>query len=184
MSFPVPDKLQLPVEPYDVSGYAFHKKVRRWFVLWATHLGDDVVVPAGTKVYAIGDGEVVWSQMRPGEDLKRNWGGIVVLGHQAQAQNPNDKFQKFYSVYGHMKNLSVKVGDHVKTGRQIGIVADSYTPENGWWKIPHLHFAIYTGPWQNKILPGYKRIEEFRTKVKWWQDPKIFIDQYNNERRN
>jgi len=177
MSFPTPDKLQVPVEPYAVKGYTFHKRVRRWIVLWATHLGDDVVVPAGTQVGAIGDGEVVWSQMRPGEDLKRNWGGIVVLGHENNGKT-------FYSVYGHMKDLQVKVGDRVLIGQQLGVVADSYTPENGWWKIPHIHFAIYTGPWENKILPGYKRIEEFRTKVKWWQDPKSFIDQYNNERRN
>ena len=98
MSFPIPDKLQLPVEQYKVGGYKFHKRVRRWWILWATHLGDDVVVPAGTQVSAIGDGEVVWSQMRLGEDLKRNWGGIVVIGHK-------NNFQTFYSVYGHMRDL-------------------------------------------------------------------------------
>lgn len=184
MSFPVPDKLQLPVEQYNIAGYAFQKRVRRWWILWATHLGDDVVVPAGTQVNAIGDGEVVWSQMRLGEDLKRNWGGIVVIGHQVQVQNPNDKFQIFYSVYGHMRDLRVSAGDSVEKGQQIGIVADSYTPENGWWKIPHLHFGIYTGPWDGKILPGYKRVEEFRTKMKWWEDPKIFIDKFNYGRRD
>lgn len=178
MSFPVSDKLQLPVKQYNIVGYAFKKRLRRWWILWATHLGDDVVVPAGSRVSAIGDGEVVWSEMRLGEDLKRNWGGIIVLGHQ------KNNFQNFYSVYGHMRDLQVLVGDSVEMGQQLGIVADSYTPENGWWKIPHLHFGIYTGPWDGKILPGYKRVEEFRTKIKWWENPKLFIDQFNNERRD
>jgi len=76
MSFPTPTKLQFPITPYEVTGYPFHKMVRRWYILWATHLGDDITAPAGTHINAIGDGEVVWSQMRLGDELKRNWGGI------------------------------------------------------------------------------------------------------------
>ena len=182
MSFPAPEKLQLPVKEYNVAGYKFHKRVRRWFALWAIHLGDDIVAPAGTGVRAIGDGEVVWSEMRLGDDLKRNWGGIVVLAHESRLRSSFFNFQTFYSVYGHMRDLRVGVGDSVKAGQQLGIVASSYTPENGWWKVPHIHFAIYTGPWEGKILPGYKRVEEFRTKVKWWKDPKVFIDRFNKQR--
>jgi murein DD-endopeptidase MepM/ murein hydrolase activator NlpD len=64
-------------------------------------------------------------------------------------------------------------------GQVIGVVAEGLTPENGWWKIPHLHFGIYVGPWRDSVLPGYKRFEEFRTKTKWWEDPSSFIEKYN-----
>jgi len=179
MSYPVSDKLMLPVEQYEVSGYSFKEKVRRKVVLWATHLGDDVTVAAGSEVEAIGDGEVVWSEMRLGSEQKRNWGGIVVLAHGCNFQSSIFNFQTFYSVYGHLRDLQVEVGDRVVAGQKIGEVAGSYTPENGWWKIPHLHFAVYVGPWREGILPGYKRVEEFRTKVKWWRDPRSFISEYN-----
>jgi murein DD-endopeptidase MepM/ murein hydrolase activator NlpD len=176
------ERLQLPVEPYNVKKNPFRKILRRWVVLWAVHLGDDVIVPAGTRVNAIGDGSVVWSEMRLGDELRRNWGGVIVIEHQAQVQNPNDKFQIFYSVYGHMRDLQVKVGDRVAGGQQIGIVAESYTPENGWCKVPHVHFSIYVGPWKGEVPPGYKRVEESRTKVKWWRDPRTFIEQYNQQK--
>jgi len=166
-------KLILPIEPYNVSGYEFGSKVGRWLGFRAIHLGDDVVVPAGTSVKAVGDGEVVWSEVRAGSQEKGNWGGIMVIAHKS-------KEAVFYAIYGHMKDLEVVVGDRVIIGQQLGVVAEALTPENGWWKIPHLHFAVYTGPWHEKILPGYWRIWERRTKKKWWKDPKSFIEN-NNE---
>lgn len=172
-------KLILPVEPYNVSGYEFGSKVGRWLGFRATHLGDDAVISAGTIIRAIGDGEVVWSEVRPGSERKGNWGGIIVLAHKSKTQNPNTP--NFYSVYGHLKDLGVKAGDRVVMGQSLGAVAEALTPENGWWKIPHLHFAIYTGPWNDEVLPGYFRIWERRTKKKWWEEPKEFIRRYNNE---
>lgn len=186
-------KLILPVEPYNVSGYEFGSKVGRWLGFRATHLGDDIVVPAGTVIKAIGDSEVAWSEMRAGSQEKGNWGGIVVLRHQynklqnsklkiqTKLKTQNSNISNFYSVYGHMSNLAVEAGDRVAGGQEIGVVAEGLTPENGWWKIPHLHFAIYTGPWYEEILPGYFRIWERRTKKEWWKEPKEFIDNYNNE---
>lgn len=174
MSYPIPTRLELPVEPYEVSGYHFGQRLRRRIILWATHLGDDVVQPAGTPVTAIGEGEVVWAEVRPGAPHKRNWGGIVIIGHLHHATG-----EPFYSLYGHLRDLTVTVGQAVSTAQTLGVIAESHTPENGWWQIPHLHFAIYTGPWNNQILPGYKRPEQFRTRVAWWQDPQEFINAYN-----
>lgn len=176
--YPTPSHLELPLTPYQLSPdyLKFGERIRRHVVLWATHLGDDVVVEPGTPVQASGDGEVVWSEMRLGSEGHRNWGGVVIIGHtHAITQQP------FYSVYGHMKDLAVKVGQPIKAGQLLGHVAASYTPENGWWKVPHLHFAIYTGPWQNDILPGYKRPEERQTKMQWWHDPQPFIERYNQQ---
>lgn len=166
--------LRLPIEPYEVTGYAFGQRVRSRKILWARHLGDDILAEPGTKVVCIGDGKVVWSEMRLGTNEKRNWGGVVIVEHM------NSKTGLvFYSVYGHITNLAVSQGTQVGIGDHIGDVAAGNAPENGWWKLPHLHFGIYTGPWMQKVLPGYARPFEGRTKFSWWESPKVFIEAFN-----
>lgn len=174
MVFPIPSQLAFPVQPYAVNGYRFGQRLCRRILLWATHLGDDVVLPAGTPVRVVGEGNVVWAEVRAGSQAHRNWGGLVVVAHTDPRTHA-----PFYSVYGHLRDLPVTVGQRVPAGTQIGVIAASHTPENGWWKIEHLHFAIYVGPWRNTILPGYKRPEEWRTRMKWWRDPGAFIEAYN-----
>lgn len=192
------DKLFFPIEPYVVPPGILHfgQRVRSRVILWARHLGDDVIAEPGTSVVAIGRGEVVWAEMRLGTQAKRNWGGIVVVAHGDKRQNTehttasaaprsgggtqNTEFvPAFYSVYGHLTDLAVKVGDTVQGGQQLGVVAPGRTPENGWWKTPHLHFGIYVGPWRDQVLPGYLRPFEGRTKFAWWREPKPFIEAYN-----
>lgn len=179
MSYPVSDRLAWPVAPYEKSGYVFGERAPRRLFFAATHLGDDVG-KAGAAVSAIGDGEVVWCEMRLGSDKKRNWGGIVVLAHQhKKVQNPKHKSQTFCSVYGHLRDLKVRVGERVAREQTLGVVAEGRTPENGWWEIPHLHFAICVGPWRGAVLPGFWRWWERRTRKKWWRSPKVFIEEYN-----
>jgi len=162
--------LKLPITPYEVSGYRFGQRLRRRFILWATHLGDDIVAAAGTPVTAIGEGTVVWSEMRLGTPDHRNWGGVVIIRHDS-----------FYSIYGHITDLKVAKGDHVRGGQPLGAVAPGKTPENGMWATPHLHFAIYTGPWRENVLPGYARPDDWlrlsprRTRMAWWHNPQVFI---------
>jgi murein DD-endopeptidase MepM/ murein hydrolase activator NlpD len=167
--------LILPIEDYQVKGYRFGQRVWRKKLWPSVHLGDDVVVEAGTPVVAIGDGRVIWSEIRLGSPEHRNWGGMVVVQHRSDANS-------FYSVYGHMKDVSLEEGSWVKQGDVLGRVAGSNTPENGWWATPHLHFGIYIGPWKTKVLPGYWRPEEWRrTRKKWWCDPQEFINNYNRK---
>ncbi len=182
MSYPSPLALQLPLEPYEVREgyYKFGTRVRSRVILSARHLGDDLVVAAVTLVLAFGEGLLVWAGVRAGSKETRNWGGLVVLAHQRKDfEKGRDIPETFYSVYGHMKDLTVKVKDTAAAGQQLGVVAPGETPENGWWKIAHLHFAIYVGAWTGEILPGYKRPFDGRTKMKWWRDPKPFIEEYN-----
>lgn len=171
--YPVPQRLTLPVDSYESLGYTLGDRVRSRMVLWARHLGEDVLAKPGTAVHAIGDGQVVWSEMRPGSKEKRNWGGIVIVGHTHATTNDS-----FYSLYGHISELAVSVGDTVLKGDLVGTVAAGHTPENGWWKKPHLHFGIYVGPWMGQVLPGWARPFEGRTKVHWWRAPKQFIETY------
>ncbi len=166
--------LRFPIEPYEVSGYAFGQRVRSRKILWARHLGDDILAEPGTAVACIGNGTVVWSEMRLGTLEHRNWGGVVIVEHTNPATG-----LLFYSVYGHLKNLAVSQGALVALGDTIGEVAPGSNPENGYWKLPHLHFGIYTGPWAQKVLPGYARPFEGRTKFSWWENPKAFIEAFN-----
>lgn len=168
------DALQLPITPYEVGGYTFGQCVRSRKILWARHLGDDILAAPGTPVTSIGSGKVVWSEMRLGSSTKRNWGGLVVVEHTSPATG-----LLFYSVYGHIANLAVQQGASVTLGQRLGEIAEGSTPENGFWKLPHLHFGIYTGPWTGKVLPGYVRPFEGRTKFSWWQNPKPFIESYS-----
>jgi hypothetical protein len=78
--------------------------------------------------------------------------------------------------------LAVQTGQTVTGGQRLGVVAPALSADNGWWRNAQLHFAIYTGPWQGQVLPGYKRWREFwRTRVGWWHNPRPFIEQYNQE---
>lgn len=173
LSRPPADSLQLPISPYEVGGYTFGQRVRSRKILTARHLGDDILAPEGTKVTCIGTGVVVWSEMRPGTAEKHNWGGVVIVEHVHSMTG-----MLFYSVYGHISGITVRVGDVVEKGKLLGTVAAGNTPENGYWKLAHLHFGIYAGPWMKKVLPGYARPFEGRTKFRWWQDPRPFIEQY------
>lgn len=164
--------MRYPIESYRVTGRVFKEYLRRRVVLWAIHLGEDVVVPAGTSVVAMADGEVMYAEMRLGTEEKRDWGGIVITKHGTQ----NTKSKVFYSVSGHLNNLRVKMGDRVSMGQQIGEVAAGFTPENGFWKQAHLHFGIYTGEYSGGVLPGYWRPDRFWvTRVRDWRAPSEFI---------
>lgn len=194
MSHPVSDRLVFPIEPYELTPgvYRFGTRVRSRWILWARHLGDDIVAEPGAQVCSIGEGEIVWAEVRVGSPEKRNWGGLVIIEHKksqipmTNAQsNPKPQIpipETFYALYGHITSMAVKVGEKVQGGQKVGEVAAGETPENGWWKIPHLHFAIYVGPWTKEILPGYKRFFDGRTKFAWWRDPKSFIEEYNRSR--
>lgn len=147
---------------------------------WGLHLGTDIGVPASTRVYAVGRGVVVYSKLHPGEFTsngkiaQRNWGGIVIIAHK----NPANK-KIFYSLYGHLGKRYVKRGDSVELGDFIGEVGKRMSESNGLWEREHLHFAIYSGPFHNRVLPGYYNEREKITEMKYWLEPIEFIKKYN-----
>ena len=172
---PKQTSLTLPIQPYQVSGYSFKERLRRHLVLWTTHLGDDILAPAGTAVYAIGGGTIELSQMHPGSAAKPNWGGLVIIAHT----NKHTK-DTFYSIYGHLDQLKFKQGNTVAAGQQLGLVAAGNSPANGWWQKAHLHFGICTTRWRGLVPPGWRRPEQWRrTKTSHWHNPEQFIKQYN-----
>jgi murein DD-endopeptidase MepM/ murein hydrolase activator NlpD len=121
-SAPVRSGYTLPVAhapigtPYHASGSS-----------WASgyHTGVDFLVSTGTSVHSVAAGRVVTA----------GWGGSY--GYQIVIRHADGR----YSQYGHLSQISVKVGQHVNEGQRIG-----RSGATGNVTGPHLHFEIRTGP--------------------------------------
>lgn len=162
-----------PLEEYEVNGLPFGKRTILNGELWGIHLGEDCIVPAGTDVFAISNGKVVYSALHAGDEEKGNWGYIIIIEHT----HPWTR-RKFYSLYGHLGACHKRIGEKVKRGEPIGFIGKDYTSENGYW-LAHLHFAIYTGPWKKKVLPGYWKEGDMETNPKHWAVPSEFIQAHS-----
>jgi len=141
---------------------------------WGEHLGEDCIRPADTKVKSIGRGKVLYAGYHPGNLAKRNWGGLVIVGHYLDRIGT-----RFCSLYGHLKNIVVKKYQIIENGQLIGEIASASSEENGWWEDSHLHWAIYIGPWKGDPLVGYWREDQNYTKREFWLAPTLFIDECN-----
>lgn len=89
------------------------------------HKGIDIAASTGEPVYAVADGEVVYS----GDGL-RGYGNVVILRHDRQMS----------SLYAHNSALKVKVGDSVRQGTLISLLGST-----GHSTGPHVHFEIRKG---------------------------------------
>ena len=86
------------------------------------HKGLDFSAPTGTKIYATGDGVI--------KKVKRarwGYGTHVVIDHG----------YGYTTLYGHMSRASVRPGQRVKRGQQIGLVGST-----GKSTGPHLHYEV------------------------------------------
>lgn len=96
------------------------------------HLGIDLAAPAGTEVKAANRGKVVMAK-----SLKLT-GNTVMIDHG----------EGLFSVYHHMRKLSVRTGEIVERGQKIGEVGST-----GFSTGPHLHFMI--SYYSVNLEPGY-----------------------------
>ncbi len=85
------------------------------------HRGIDIAVPDGTPVVAMSGGTVTFAGQQNG------YGLLVVLRHHGST----------HSLYGHLSELRVKVGDRVQGGQVIALSGHS-----GNARGPHLHFEV------------------------------------------
>jgi murein DD-endopeptidase MepM/ murein hydrolase activator NlpD len=90
-----------------------------------SHAGIDFVVPVGTPVTTAGPGTVVTAG--PGGA----YGNQVVIRHE----------DGVYTQYAHLSRVSVKAGQTLAGGAQIGL-----SGATGNVSGPHLHFEARTGP--------------------------------------
>ncbi len=87
------------------------------------HTGIDFSAPTGTAIQATGNGTVVEV------DYKRTgYGHHVVIDHG----------YGFKTLYGHMNEVNVKVGEKVKRGQKIGEVGSTGTST-----APHCHYEVH-----------------------------------------
>ncbi|MDQ1740681.1 MAG: hypothetical protein QOE53_2333 [Pseudonocardiales bacterium] len=103
----------------------------RWGVM---HDGIDLAGPLGSPILAVGDGVVVEAGPAAGFGL---W---VAIRHA----------NGDYSIYGHMYQYYVTVGQHVRAGQHIADIG-----ANGRSTGPHLHFGVAhsrpTGPYIDPV---------------------------------
>jgi len=101
----------------DVRSYIYHgKKVDQ-----QVHLGFDLSDVQNEPVNAANDGRVVWAS-----DLGI-YGNCIVVDHGYALQ----------SIYGHLRQIDVKVGDMVKKGQKMGIAG-----QTGLAGGVHVHFGM------------------------------------------
>lgn len=85
------------------------------------HNGLDISAPIGTPVRATADGVVVFA------DKESYYGLLICLDHG----------HGFTTLYGHLKDIRVKVGERVRKGKVIGSVGVT-----GKTTGPHLHYEV------------------------------------------
>ncbi|HIA36442.1 MAG TPA: M23 family metallopeptidase [Flavobacteriales bacterium] len=86
------------------------------------HTGMDFTAPKGTEIYTTGNGVISEAKYS-----KRGYGNHVVIDHG----------YGYHTLYAHMKNLIVRIGQKVKRGEVIGFVGNSGSSVG-----PHLHYEV------------------------------------------
>lgn len=113
----------VPTRGRSSSSYGRRRYVNgRW---WGQHNGADIKAPSGAPVGVSNSGRVVLSQYLP--TLR---GNCIVVDHGCNV----------FSIYMHLSQRLVKVGDSVKRGQVIGRVGAT-----GFATGPHLHWEIRIG---------------------------------------
>lgn len=178
----VADCFQFPLSNYSVTGYNFGTPVPDSNNSCYTtadprvHLGEDAHAPAGTAVYAAGEGYVKHTA------TATSFGHVVIIEHTL----PDGS--KVCTLYGHLRDRPeigqgiIANGSHVNKGDRIGYTGTK--DENGGWE-PHLHFGVRPGgytdgvgahcsPW---VYSGYGCRTHDQPK---WTKPTDFINAHAN----
>ena len=133
------------------------------------HPGEDWNVPntpggscngdQGLSVVAAANGLVVWAN-------SADWGGVV-LRHLYLGQT-------WYTQYGHVQKISVRVGDTVVKGQTIAQIGKVGTT------CAHLHFEIREGDHPNPTYgPYWTASLGTKSNVEnWYEAPRAFIDSH------
>ena len=123
------DQVNWPSADYRYGGIFFEDVV---------HTGVDIPVPEGTPVQAAGPGKIVWAGYgvyRGGHDETDPYGLAVTIRHDFGYQD-----QTLYTLYGHLSEVDVVIGQHVETGDLLGLSGST-----GKVTGPHLHFEVRLG---------------------------------------
>jgi murein DD-endopeptidase MepM/ murein hydrolase activator NlpD len=114
----------LPISNKDLTRTAsgFGLRIHPMYKISKFHYGMDFTAPAGTDVYASGNGVVVGVL-----SAKRGLGNNIIIDHGFG----------YTSIYAHLSEFNVRVGQNVQRGDVIGFVGNSGTSVAN-----HLHYEI------------------------------------------
>ena len=103
------------------------------------HLGLDLSLYSGTGVLAAAPGEVIWASYgllyNSVNYLDDPYGISVVIRHDFGYEG-----ERLYTVYAHLSQAKVAVGDRVERGQLIALSGNT-----GLSSGPHLHFEVRAG---------------------------------------
>jgi hypothetical protein len=107
------------------------------------HSGVDYKVPVGASISASASGTVVRASYHP------DYGNVIVIDHGTIGPNG----ERIYTLYAHLNDMNVKLGDTVSEGQSIGSSGGALNdPRRGRSTGPHLHFEVIQSP-DGKPLP-------------------------------
>ncbi len=122
------DQVNWPVPDYRYAGIFFAPNI--------IHTGVDIPTPKGTPIMAAGAGTIVWAGWGLFTESPKNiddpYGMAVAIRHDF-----GYKEQQLYTIYAHMSEVLVTLGEHVETGNVIGLVGAT-----GAATGPHVHFEV------------------------------------------
>lgn len=122
------------------------------------HVGEDWAGKAGGRVSAAANGVVISA------GPAGTWGNLVVVEHTL----PDGS--KATSIYGHLDKISVKAGQDIGIGEQLGTVGST-----GDSTGPHLHFSIYAGDLNGATPIGHAASFDSDLKTSGYVDPTGYI---------
>ena len=149
-----------PVGPPDAEDYYKSRGFRP-----NGHLGEDWNGLAGgdtdlgDPVYATAHGVVVFAR-----DARLGWGNVVILRHCYEENAGERQIKVIDSLYGHLDEITVREGQSVRRGQQIGTIGNN----RGMYSA-HLHFEI-----RKNIQIGLRR-SSFGRDFSNYFDPTNFI---------
>lgn len=164
MRIAIADGFDFPVGKPDADGYYRARGLR---LRSPTHFGDDWNgrgggnTDLGDPVYSIANGIVVWAY-----DVRGGWGNVAIIRH-AYREPKTGKVRYCDSLYGHLRDMHVKVGQEVKRGDKVGTIGN-----NRGMYAAHLHFEI-----RHNLGIGMHRNSVAST-LENWADPTAFIKKY------
>lgn len=105
-----------------VSGFGY--RIHPIYKTKKMHTGADWSAPQGTKLFATGDGVVVYAEFDKG------YGKHVIINHGFS----------YMTLYGHMSVIKVRRGQKIKRGDLVGLVGST-----GLSTGPHIHYEVIKG---------------------------------------
>lgn len=91
-----------------------------------------------TPIQSVNAGKVIYSEFHTNSDGTPGYGNLVMIQHG----------KGFITAYAHLSDLSVKKGDIVERGQQVGVCGTTGSSTG-----PHLHFEWKTNKWSGHQNP-------------------------------